>query len=139
MPVEIKVPELGESVIEATVGRWLKKEGDHVKVGEAVVEIETDKVNLEVGAEREGTLARIARQEGEDVKVGDVLGVIEETAAQSRASQTAAAIKPAEPAPASRAEVAAPAVAAPAEPAVAGPKAQAAEERVTPVARRMAE
>ncbi len=78
MPVEIKVPEMGESVIEATVGRWLKKEGDPVAVGEAVVEIETDKVNLEVGAEKAGVLAKIQRQQGEDVRVGDVLGVIEE-------------------------------------------------------------
>lgn len=77
MPTEITVPELGESVIEATVGRWLKKEGEAVSVGEAVVELETDKVNLEVGAEQAGVLARIERQEGEDVQIGDVLGVIE--------------------------------------------------------------
>src|SRR5947208_2278232 len=80
MPVNIVVPELGESVVEATVGRWLKNEGDHVKVGEALVELETDKVNLEVGAEKEGVLAKIARQKGEDVKIGDVLGVIDEAA-----------------------------------------------------------
>ena len=78
MPIKIVVPELGESVVEATVGRWLKREGDHVAVGEAVAELETDKVNLEVGAERTGVLVRIERKEGEDVKVGDVLGVIEE-------------------------------------------------------------
>jgi 2-oxoglutarate dehydrogenase E2 component (dihydrolipoamide succinyltransferase) len=78
MPIKIVVPELGESVVEATVARWLKREGDHVAVGEAVAELETDKVNLEVGAERAGLLVRIERKEGEDVKVGDVLGVIEE-------------------------------------------------------------
>jgi 2-oxoglutarate dehydrogenase E2 component (dihydrolipoamide succinyltransferase) len=78
MPIRIVVPELGESVVEATVARWLKREGDRVAVGEAVAELETDKVNLEVGAERTGVLVRIERKEGEDVRVGDVLGVIEE-------------------------------------------------------------
>jgi 2-oxoglutarate dehydrogenase E2 component (dihydrolipoamide succinyltransferase) len=80
MPIEIVVPDLGESVLEATVSRWLKQEGDHVAVGEAVVELETDKVNLEVGAEQAGVLARIKRTEGDDVQIGDVLGVIEEAA-----------------------------------------------------------
>lgn len=78
MPSDIVVPELGESVLEATVSRWLKQEGDQVSVGETLVELETDKVNLEVGARVSGVLARIERQENEDVKVGDVLGVIEE-------------------------------------------------------------
>jgi 2-oxoglutarate dehydrogenase E2 component (dihydrolipoamide succinyltransferase) len=80
MAMKIIVPELGESVIEATVGRWLKREGDRVAVGETMVELETEKVNLEVGAERAGVLARIERKEGENVKIGDVLGVIEEVA-----------------------------------------------------------
>lgn len=80
--IRIVVPELGESVVEATVARWLKREGDRVAVGEAVAELETDKVNLEVGAERTGILVRIERNEGEDVKVGDVLGVIEEAPAE---------------------------------------------------------
>jgi len=77
MAMKIIVPELGESVIEATVGRWLKREGDRVAVGEAVVELETEKVNVEVGAEGAGVLARIERKEGDNVKIGDVLGVIE--------------------------------------------------------------
>jgi 2-oxoglutarate dehydrogenase E2 component (dihydrolipoamide succinyltransferase) len=80
MPAKIVVPELGESVLEATVGHWLKNEGDSVTVGEVLVSLETDKVDLEVGAERGGVLARIERHEGEDVKIGDVLGVIEESA-----------------------------------------------------------
>ena len=67
MAAKIVVPELGESVIEATVGRWLKKEGDPVSVGDVVVELETDKVDLEVGAERAGVLARIERKQGQDV------------------------------------------------------------------------
>jgi 2-oxoglutarate dehydrogenase E2 component (dihydrolipoamide succinyltransferase) len=82
MPIKIVVPELGESVVEATVARWLKREGDRVAVGEAVADLETDKVNLEVSAERTGVLVRIERKEGEDVTVGDVLGVIEEAPPQ---------------------------------------------------------
>jgi 2-oxoglutarate dehydrogenase E2 component (dihydrolipoamide succinyltransferase) len=77
----ILVPSLGESVVEATVARWLKKEGERVEPGEPVVELETDKVNLEVGAEKSGVLARIDRKEGEDVKIGDLLGVISDAAA----------------------------------------------------------
>lgn len=73
---EILVPELGESVLEATVSRWLKKEGDQVRVGDVLVELETDKVNLEVGAKTDGILKKIERQESEDVQVGDVLGII---------------------------------------------------------------
>jgi len=84
MTTKIVVPELGESVVEATVARWLKREGDPITVGEAVVELETDKANLEVGAEQSGVLARIERQEREDVQVGDVLGVIEEAAEAPR-------------------------------------------------------
>jgi 2-oxoglutarate dehydrogenase E2 component (dihydrolipoamide succinyltransferase) len=78
MSIEIVVPELGESILEATVSQWLKNEGDRVEVGEVLVELETDKVNLEVGAERTGILARIDRQAGDDVNVGDVLGMIED-------------------------------------------------------------
>jgi 2-oxoglutarate dehydrogenase E2 component (dihydrolipoamide succinyltransferase) len=81
MAANIVVPELGESVLEATVGHWRKKEGDRVTPGEVVVELETDKVDLEVGAEQEGVLAKIERKEGEDVRIGDVLGVIDSAAA----------------------------------------------------------
>ncbi len=83
MSVQITVPALGESVVEATVARWLKQEGDAVKAGEAVVALETDKVDLEVPAEKDGVLSKIARQAGEDVQIGDVLGLIEEGAAPS--------------------------------------------------------
>ena len=62
MPTKIVVPQLGESVIEATVARWLKQEGDYITVGEPVVELETEKVNLEVGADTPGILASIERQ-----------------------------------------------------------------------------
>jgi 2-oxoglutarate dehydrogenase E2 component (dihydrolipoamide succinyltransferase) len=76
--VEIHVPELGESVADATVGRWLKQEGDAVKSGEPLVELETDKINFEVEAEQGGVLASIAKGEGETVNVGEVIGTIGE-------------------------------------------------------------
>lgn len=94
MTIQIIVPELGESVIEATVRRWLKEEGDFVEAGEALVELETDKVNLEVGAKASGVLAKINAGEGQDVKVGDSLGTINENAKQP-ASQPATSPTPA--------------------------------------------
>jgi len=66
MPTNILVPALGESVVEATVGKWLKQEGDAVSAGEPLVELETDKVNLAVPAEKAGVLSHIERKEGED-------------------------------------------------------------------------
>jgi 2-oxoglutarate dehydrogenase E2 component (dihydrolipoamide succinyltransferase) len=76
--VEIHVPELGESVADATVGRWLKHEGEEVKSGEPLVELETDKINFEVEAEQDGVLETIAKGEGETVNVGEVIGTIGE-------------------------------------------------------------
>src|SRR5581483_7482680 len=73
---EIRVPTFGESVVEATVGRWLKREGEAVAVGEPVVELETEKVNSEVAADESGILERILRREGETVQPGDVLALI---------------------------------------------------------------
>jgi 2-oxoglutarate dehydrogenase E2 component (dihydrolipoamide succinyltransferase) len=81
MPVEIRVPEMGESVVEATVGRWLKREGETVTVGELLVSLETDKVNMDVAAPDSGVLERILRPEGETVKPEEALGVIGEAAA----------------------------------------------------------
>ena len=86
MAIEVTVPEMGESVLEATVSHWLKKEGDYVNVGDVLVELETDKVNVEVGAKGAGVLQQIKVQEGGDVKVGDVLGTIEEKAQQTNTS-----------------------------------------------------
>src|SRR4051812_46367424 len=86
----IVVPELGESVVEARVAKWLKKEGDRVATGEPVVELETEKIDLEVGADHGGVIKSIKAKEGEDVKVGDLLAVVEDGAA---ASTTAAAPK----------------------------------------------
>ncbi len=87
MPTKIVVPELGESIFEATVSRWLKQEGEQVKVGEPVVELETDKVNLEVSAEHGGVLVSIERGEGEDVEIGEVLAMIEEAPAKEETPQ----------------------------------------------------
>ncbi|MCB2055389.1 MAG: 2-oxo acid dehydrogenase subunit E2, partial [Geminicoccaceae bacterium] len=81
MSVEIRVPTLGESVTEATVAKWLKKAGDAVAVDEPLVELETDKVSLEVPASVAGKLGEIKAAEGSDVEVGALLGTIEEGAA----------------------------------------------------------
>jgi 2-oxoglutarate dehydrogenase E2 component (dihydrolipoamide succinyltransferase) len=78
MPANVVVPEVGESIVDARVAKWLKKEGDSVAVGEPLVELETDKIDLEVAAPQGGVLAKIAHADGADVKVGEVLGVIED-------------------------------------------------------------
>ncbi len=76
MSHEITVPELGESIMGATVGTWLKQAGDSVAIGDPLVELETEKVNMEIAANASGTLASILKAEGETVAIGDVLGVI---------------------------------------------------------------
>ena len=86
MSTNIVVPELGESVVEATVAKWVKREGDRVEIGETVVELETEKIDLEVGTSQAGVLARVVRQVGEDVKIGEVLGVIDATLASADAT-----------------------------------------------------
>ncbi len=78
MADEIHVPELGESVADATVGRWLKQEGEAVSAGDALVELETDKINFEVEAEHDGVLESIAKAEGDTVTVGEVIGTLGE-------------------------------------------------------------
>ena len=77
--MNIVVPEVGESIVDARVAKWLRKEGESVAAGDALVELETDKIDLEVPAPQGGVLKRIDRKDGEDVKVGEVLGVIEES------------------------------------------------------------
>src|SRR5688572_1562137 len=91
MSTNIVVPELGESVVEARVAKWLKKPGDSVNAGDPLVELETEKIDLEVSADRAGVLANIKHQEGADVKVGEVLAVLEEN--QNGASAPAAVPK----------------------------------------------
>jgi len=81
MPSNIIVPELGESIVDARVARWLKQPGDPVAAGDPLVELETDKIDVEVGAPQAGVLESIAHGEGDDVKIGDVLGVVAGAAA----------------------------------------------------------
>ena len=82
MSEDILVPILGESVTEATVARWLKKEGEEVTADEPVVELETDKVNLEVPSPVSGVISKINSKDGENVEVGSVLGIV--TSGQSK-------------------------------------------------------
>ena len=123
MSVDIKVPTLGESVTEATVAKWFKTEGEAVAADEPLVELETDKVTVEVPAPTSGTIGRIAAKQGDTVAVGAILGILNEGAAPARAAaKPAAAAAPAAkaaPAPAA-APKAAPAPAA----AVAAPSAK---------------
>jgi 2-oxoglutarate dehydrogenase E2 component (dihydrolipoamide succinyltransferase) len=137
MAAQVVVPQLGESVVEARVARWLKKEGETVAVGDPLVELETEKIDLEVNADQAGVLAQILRQEGEDVKVGEQLGLIEAATGQATAPSEA-------PVAASPADAPASATPAPPEaitPAVAaGPAGTATEgPRSTPAARKAAE
>src|SRR5580693_2782185 len=132
---EIRVPTLGESVTEATIGRWFKKAGDAVAVDEPLVELETDKVTIEVPAPSAGVLGEIAAKDGETVAVGALLGQITDGAA-------GAAAKPA-PAPAASAKAAAPAApppppTAPAPaPAAAAPKAPPSDAPLAPSVRKI--
>jgi 2-oxoglutarate dehydrogenase E2 component (dihydrolipoamide succinyltransferase) len=88
MSTNIVVPELGESVVEARVAKWLKKQGDQVAAGDPLVELETEKIDLEVSADRAGVLATIKHQEGADVKVGEILAVLEESTNGASAQPT---------------------------------------------------
>src|SRR4051794_12568147 len=114
---EIRVPTLGESVTEATIGRWFKKAGDAVAVDEPLVELETDKVTIEVPAPSAGVLGEIAAKDGETVAVGALLGQINEGGAASAAKPAAAPAKAA--------------------PAAATPKAVAADAPLAPSVRKL--
>jgi 2-oxoglutarate dehydrogenase E2 component (dihydrolipoamide succinyltransferase) len=132
MATEIKVPTLGESVTEATIGRWFKKPGDAVRQDEPLVELETDKVTLEVNAPAAGVLGDIVAKDGETVGVGAVLGSIEDgagaAAAPGRGEQTKSepAKLDAQPKPPGPASTASAAAARPAQPATAMPPSPAA-------------
>ncbi len=110
MSTEIKVPTLGESVTEATIAKWFKKEGDAVKADEPLVELETDKVTVEVPAPASGKLQKIVAQAGSTIAVGALLGTIAEGAAPSAPSPKAETPKPASPPAAKPAETLSPAV-----------------------------
>ncbi|MDE2462139.1 MAG: 2-oxoglutarate dehydrogenase complex dihydrolipoyllysine-residue succinyltransferase [Alphaproteobacteria bacterium] len=98
MSVEIKVPAMGESVTEATVAKWFKKEGEKVARDEPLCELETDKVSVEVPSPADGALEAIAVKEGETVEVGSILGRIAEGAAASKAAKPSGAAAPKAPA-----------------------------------------
>ncbi|ASY58409.1 2-oxoglutarate dehydrogenase complex dihydrolipoyllysine-residue succinyltransferase [Sinorhizobium sp. CCBAU 05631] len=112
MATEIRVPTLGESVSEATVGTWFKKVGDAIKADEPILELETDKVTIEVPAPAAGTLSEIVAQAGETVGLGALLGQIAEGAGAAAAAPAAAEKKP-EPAAAAAAPAAQSAAAVP--------------------------
>ena len=94
MPSNILVPELGESIVDARVARWLKQPGDPVAAGDPLVELETDKIDVEVGAPQAGVLGPIAHGEGAEVKIGDVLGVVEDPSTDSGQAPEAAPVAP---------------------------------------------
>ncbi|HET9251510.1 MAG TPA: 2-oxoglutarate dehydrogenase complex dihydrolipoyllysine-residue succinyltransferase [Candidatus Eisenbacteria bacterium] len=158
MAVELRVPEVGESITEVQIGTWLKKEGDSIERDEALVEIESDKATLELPAPVAGTLAQVLKKKGETVKVGDLIATIGEGegkpgAKQAPASKAAAPAQAAAPAPAASKDAEAPAkpaaqaprpAPAPATPSPAparpsAPPPSAAPPRVMPSARRVAE
>src|SRR6266545_4712774 len=92
---EIKIPQLGESVVEATVAKWVKQPGERVQVGDALLELETEKVNVEVAAEEAGTLEKVLHPEGATVKVGEVVGIIANGKAPPAANAPGGAAAPA--------------------------------------------
>jgi pyruvate dehydrogenase E2 component (dihydrolipoamide acetyltransferase) len=148
--IEVPMPQMGESIVEGTVSKWLKKAGDRVERDEPLLEISTDKVDAEVPAPAAGTLVEITVQEGETVEVGGVLGYIE-TEAVAGAAEAAPAAPPvaekaeeeAAPAAPPKAPEEQPAAAARPEGAPRGDRRETAEERLrrrsTPLVRRIAE
>jgi len=88
--VDVKVPELAESITEGTIDKWLKNVGDKVNKGDGIVELETDKVNVEISAEDEGVLVELKKEEGDTVEVGEVIAVLDPNAAEG--SQPAPAV-----------------------------------------------
>src|SRR5438874_747805 len=130
MATEIRVPTLGESVTEATIGRWFKKPGEAVAADEPLVELETDKVTIEVPAPAAGVLAEIAAKDGETVSPGALLGQITEGAG-------AAPVRAAAAAPAAKAPPA-PQKAAPPPPPPVVPRAAPVDAPLAPSVRKIA-
>jgi 2-oxoglutarate dehydrogenase E2 component (dihydrolipoamide succinyltransferase) len=138
MAVELKVPSLGESVTQAQVGQWIKKEGDAVVRDEPVVEVESEKATVAVPAPASGVLRRVLRQTGETVAVGQPLGEIEEGAvAAVSAAQPAAPAKEAPRAAVPPPPPPPPKAAAPLAPPQAAPSPPAGDVRLTPAARKL--
>ncbi|GAC1637060.1 MAG: 2-oxoglutarate dehydrogenase complex dihydrolipoyllysine-residue succinyltransferase [Herpetosiphon sp.] len=135
MEVEVRVPTLGESVVDATVSTWLKQEGDRVKAGEMIAELETDKVNIEVPSEQEGTLLRIMKPAGETVGIGDVIAVVQTGNVQGATVAQSAPVAVMEQVPAAAPS---PEPVAPAAQATAKTPEQSERQTVSPVAQRIA-
>ena len=131
MTTEIRVPTLGESVTEATIGKWFKKPGDAVKADEPLLELETDKVTLEVNAPAAGVLAEVVAKDGETVAAGSLLGQIAPGGAGAAAAPAAKAAAPA-PAKAAPAPAAAPA------PVAKGGEAKSSDMPASPAAAKIA-
>ena len=91
---EIKVPEMGESITEATILRWTKSKGDFVKADEVLVELETDKVSLEILAPSSGQLKEISKKDGETVTVHEIIGAIDESVSVPTDIKTPASAPP---------------------------------------------
>jgi 2-oxoglutarate dehydrogenase E2 component (dihydrolipoamide succinyltransferase) len=134
MPVQLKVPSLGESVTQATIGAWLKKEGDAVQLDEPLVEVESEKATVAVPAPAAGVLRKVLRATGETVQVGEVIAEVEEGAAAKSAAPAPRPVngqQAAPPAPAAAAPAPAPAAPVRAAPAPSG------GVRASPSARRL--
>jgi 2-oxoglutarate dehydrogenase E2 component (dihydrolipoamide succinyltransferase) len=132
MAVNIVVPEVGESIVDARVAKWLRKEGDSVSAGDPLVELETDKIDIEVPAPSAGVIKSIAHTDGADVKVGDVLGVIDEAARGSAGDAARGGAGTASPGSAAEASRGSAGEASPG-------SAPGAKTRATPTARKAAE
>lgn len=91
MPVELKIPEVGESITEVQIGEWLKREGERAEKDENLVEIETDKATVELAAPVSGTIAKVLKKNGETAMVGEVIGYIEEGAGEATAAKSSKA------------------------------------------------
>ncbi|GAC1393074.1 MAG: 2-oxoglutarate dehydrogenase complex dihydrolipoyllysine-residue succinyltransferase [Ktedonobacteraceae bacterium] len=125
MSTEIRVPTLGESIVDATIASWLKQEGDTIHQGDALVELETDKINVEVNAEQAGVLQKVIKQAGDTVAVGEVLGIIGEGAGINSANKaTQPATNGAKETVASTSSITSPPATAPAESAAPIPSVQ---------------
>ncbi|WP_342572387.1 2-oxoglutarate dehydrogenase complex dihydrolipoyllysine-residue succinyltransferase [Paenibacillus sp. FSL R5-0749] len=131
---EIKVPAMGESITEGTVSRWMVKEGENVNQGDVLLELETDKVNIEISAEESGVLEKIIRQEGETVEIGETIGTL------SAGSGGGSGAPASEPAAAEEKKAATPAPEAPTPtaPVAAAPESSDSAKTASPSARKLA-
>src|SRR5690625_1164261 len=126
---EIKVPELAESITEGTISEWLVKPGDKVEKGDPVIELETDKVNVEVNSEYTGVIVEILAEAGDDVNVGDTIAKVDENAESGEVAS-----EPAKEAPPQQEEKEAPAAAAQEAPSASATK----DVIASPAARKLA-